>query len=93
MHTQVLFLNELEEILELCTPDALREVAGPLTMLLARCVGSTHFQVSVHAVSVASAVHSVLQRRTYLPVTYETYQKLQRADVILHASCCTPEAI
>ncbi|KAG5190999.1 protein phosphatase 2A regulatory B subunit [Tribonema minus] len=55
---QLLFLNELEEVLEVCsgavtgTPcgaAVLREAMMPLATLLARCVGSTHFQVAERA--------------------------------------------
>ncbi|CAN0216763.1 unnamed protein product [Scytosiphon promiscuus] len=44
---QVIFLNELEEVLELLTgPDQITEVEDQLFNLLARCISSEHFQVS-----------------------------------------------
>lgn len=43
---QVIFLNELEEVLELLTgPDQITEVEDQLFNLLARCISSDHFQV------------------------------------------------
>jgi serine/threonine-protein phosphatase 2A regulatory subunit B' len=42
----VLFLNELEEILELMGPDQLEQVADPLYGCIKKCIGSEHFQVS-----------------------------------------------
>ena len=42
---QVLFLSELEEILELCRGDQLGVVQDELFQLLANCIGSSHFQV------------------------------------------------
>lgn len=43
--TQVLFLNELEEVLELCRGEQLVQVQDNLFRLLAACLGSSHFQV------------------------------------------------
>ncbi len=43
---QVIFLNELEEVLELLVgPDQISEVEDQLFNLLARCISSEHFQV------------------------------------------------
>lgn len=42
---QVLFLNELEEVLELCRGDQLGLVQDDLYKLLANCIASSHFQV------------------------------------------------
>jgi serine/threonine-protein phosphatase 2A regulatory subunit B' len=46
---QVLLLNELEEVLETAGAEATAPVLGPLLDLLARCVGSSHFQVAERA--------------------------------------------
>jgi len=43
---QVLFLNELEEILELVAHEQLMEIRDPLFQLFSKCLGSTHFQVA-----------------------------------------------
>lgn len=42
---QVLFMNELEEILELLGEEQLEELKGELFLLLSNCVASQHFQV------------------------------------------------
>jgi hypothetical protein len=42
---EVLFLGELEEILELTQPREFQGVLGPLFRQLARCLTSAHFQV------------------------------------------------
>jgi serine/threonine-protein phosphatase 2A regulatory subunit B' len=46
---QITLLNELEEVLDLAGPDAVLPVARQLFRALARCVGSTHFQVAERA--------------------------------------------
>lgn len=46
---QVLFLNELEEILELLGTDQLLQVRETLFRLIAKCLGSHHFQVAERA--------------------------------------------
>lgn len=46
---QVLFLNELEEILEFIGAEQLDLVYGPLFRVIAKCVGSVHFQVAERA--------------------------------------------
>lgn len=42
---QVVFLNELEEVLELMGPELLDTIIEPLFKAIAKCVGSFHFQV------------------------------------------------
>lgn len=42
---QVLFLNELEEVLEMVGHEQLRELTTPLFDVLSKCVASDHFQV------------------------------------------------
>jgi serine/threonine-protein phosphatase 2A regulatory subunit B' len=43
---QVLFLNELEEVLELCRAEQLTLINDDFAALLASCLASTHFQVA-----------------------------------------------
>ena len=43
---EVMFLNELEEILDVIEPAEFAKVREPLFKQLARCVSSPHFQVS-----------------------------------------------
>lgn len=42
---EVMFLNELEEILDVIEPAEFQKVMVPLFKQLARCVSSPHFQV------------------------------------------------
>lgn len=46
---QITLLNELEEVLELAGPEHVLPVARTLFRALAKCVGSTHFQVAERA--------------------------------------------
>ncbi len=43
---EVMFLNELEEILDVIEPVEFQKVMVPLFKQLAKCVSSPHFQVS-----------------------------------------------
>jgi serine/threonine-protein phosphatase 2A regulatory subunit B' len=47
MFFQVMFLNELEEILDVIEPAEFQKVMDPLFRQLAKCVSSPHFQVSL----------------------------------------------
>ena len=49
---QVMFLNELEEILDVIEPIEFVKVMVPLFKQLAKCVSSPHFQVSLFCGSV-----------------------------------------
>jgi len=46
---EVLFLNELEELLELTQPEEFKLLLKPLFTQLARAIGSSHFQVAERA--------------------------------------------
>jgi len=46
---EVLFLNELEDLLELTQPEEFRVLIVPLFKRLAKCIGSPHFQVAERA--------------------------------------------
>lgn len=46
---QMLLINELEELLELAGPEAVQPAMHALFATLAKCVGSTHFQVAERA--------------------------------------------
>ena len=43
---QVMFLNELEEILDVIEPTEFIKIIDPLFKQLAKCVSSPHFQVN-----------------------------------------------
>ena len=45
LSSQVMFLNELEEILDVIEPNEFVKVVIPLFRQLAKCVSSPHFQV------------------------------------------------
>jgi len=44
---EVMFLNELEEILDVIEPAEFQKVMDPLFRQLAKCVSSPHFQVGI----------------------------------------------
>ena len=46
---EVMFLNELEEILDVIEPAEFQKVMSPLFRQLAKCVSSPHFQVAERA--------------------------------------------
>ena len=49
IHIKVLFLSEVEEILDVCEPHEFINVCEPLFHRLALCVDSQHFQVAERA--------------------------------------------
>ena len=74
---QVLFLNELEEILELLGADQLAQISKTLFTNLARCLDSDHFQVVERALFLWNNEHLVnsgclsrLNAQTVLPIIY-----------------------
>ena len=54
---QVLFLNELEETLELCKAEQLVQIQNDLYKLLADCLSSPHFQVAERALYFWNSEH------------------------------------
>lgn len=79
---QVLFLNELEEILELIGVDQLLEISNTLFSNLARCLDSEHFQVVERALFlwnnellVNSGCLSRHSAHTVLPIIYRPLYK------------------
>lgn len=54
---QVLFLNELEEMMELCRGDQINAIQDDLYKLLAACLGSEHFQVAERALYFWNSEH------------------------------------
>lgn len=74
---QVMFLNELEEILELLGADQLSQVSDMLFTNLARCLDSDHFQVVERALFLWNNEHLVnsgclsrLNAQAVLPIIY-----------------------
>jgi len=79
---QVLFLNELEEILELLGMDQRAKVSKALFTNLARCLDSDHFQVLERALFLWNNEHLVnsgclsrLNAQEVLPIIYEPLYK------------------
>jgi len=79
---QVMFLNELEEILELLGADQLAQVSTMLFTNLARCLDSDHFQVVERALFLWNNEHLVnsgclsrLNAQTVLPIIYRPLYK------------------
>lgn len=74
---QILFLNELEEILELLGADQLAQISNTLFVNLARCLDSDHFQVVERTLFLWNNEHLVnsgclsrLNAQTVLPIIY-----------------------
>jgi serine/threonine-protein phosphatase 2A regulatory subunit B' len=56
---QVLFLNELEEVMELITDSVFQTVIDPLILTISQCVSSQHFQVAERALFLWNNEHLV----------------------------------
>lgn len=71
---EVMFLNELEELLELTQSTEFGKVAEPLFRLIARCINSPHFQVAERALFLWNNEYIVSliakSRDVILPVLY-----------------------
>ena len=51
---EVMFLNEMEEILDVIEPAEFQKIMIPLFQQLARCINSSHFQVSIRCLLIIS---------------------------------------
>lgn len=65
---EVMFLNELEEILDVIEPSEFVKVQEPLFRQLAKCVSSPHFQVHPRTIRRASAGKSVFSCSGYFEI-------------------------
>ena len=78
---QVLFLTEVEEILELCRPEQLSLIQEEFSALLAKCLDSPHFQVTERALyywnseNLCSNVLSQAKAATLLPQVFAPLAK------------------
>ena len=54
---EVLFLSELEELLELTQPGEFEKIEIPLFRQLAACLNSSHFQVGWRALRLRDALY------------------------------------
>ena len=78
---QVLFLNELEEILELCRGEQLNQIQDDLFQLIGACLASPHFQVAERALYYWNSEHicvnllSQSKSSSFLPHIYGALSK------------------
>lgn len=76
---EVLFLGELEEVLELTQPAEFQRCMVPLFKQLARCLNSLHFQVSERALFLWNNDHIVnlvaQNRHVILPLIFSALEK------------------
>jgi len=78
---QVLFLNELEEILELCRGEQLNQIQDDLFQLIGACLASPHFQVAERALYYWNSEHicvnllSQSKASAFLPHIYGALSK------------------
>ncbi|KAH7445663.1 hypothetical protein KP509_01G019200 [Ceratopteris richardii] len=76
---EVLFLQELEEILEITQPDEFRRCMVPLLRQLGRCLNSPHFQVAERALYFWSNDHFVAlvipNRAVILPIIFPALER------------------
>lgn len=79
---QITLLNEVEEVLELAGPEAVQPILRPLFRTLARCVGSSHFQVAERALFLWNnenlLTHGILSRAHAAEVLPLLHAALQR---------------
>ncbi len=84
---EVLFLGELEEILELTQPAEFQRVMEPLFRQLAKCLNSQHFQVCSR-MRCAHTVHIPAFDTDNARVLARLFQALGCTDCIPHPSLC-----
>ncbi|XP_044507657.1 serine/threonine protein phosphatase 2A 57 kDa regulatory subunit B' beta isoform-like isoform X2 [Mangifera indica] len=76
---EVLFLGELEEVLDLTRPAEFQQCMVPLFRQIARCLNSSHFQVAERALFLWNNEHLVElianNRNVILPIIFESLEK------------------
>ncbi|KAF5959371.1 hypothetical protein HYC85_000580 [Camellia sinensis] len=79
---EVLFLGELEEVLEATQPPEFQRCMVPLFRQIGRCLNSSHFQVAERALFLWNNEHVVSliaqNRQVILPLIYEALEKNMR---------------
>ncbi|KAG0052846.1 hypothetical protein BGZ83_002054 [Gryganskiella cystojenkinii] len=76
---EVMFLNEIEEILDVIEPSEFVKIEGPLFTQIARCVSSPHFQVAERALYywnneyIVSLIHD--NANEILPIVFQSLYK------------------
>ena len=69
---EVMFLNELEEIMDVMEPVEFVKVMQPLFRQIARCVSSPHFQVCVCVFNLVMVVNALCCTYRLLSVHFTT---------------------
>ncbi|XP_019198597.1 PREDICTED: serine/threonine protein phosphatase 2A 57 kDa regulatory subunit B' beta isoform-like [Ipomoea nil] len=76
---EILFIGELEEILELTQPAEFQRCLVPLFKQIGRCLNSFHFQVAERALFLWNNEHIVelvaLNRRAILPIIFQALER------------------
>lgn len=91
---EVLFLNEVEEILEMVQQPEFTVIMGPLFRRIAQCVGSPHFQVAERALFLWNNEYIVsliaAERNAVLPLVFEALYTNSRAhwNSTVHGLTC-----
>ncbi|XP_050206042.1 serine/threonine protein phosphatase 2A 57 kDa regulatory subunit B' theta isoform-like [Mercurialis annua] len=79
---EVMFLNELEEVLEATQPSEFQRCMVPLFQQIARCLNSSHFQVAERALFLWNNDHIesliVQNRKVILPIIFPSLEKNAR---------------
>ncbi|EEF47528.1 serine/threonine protein phosphatase 2A 57 kDa regulatory subunit B' theta isoform [Ricinus communis] len=79
---EVMFLNELEEVLEATQPPEFQRCMVPLFQKLARCLNSSHFQVAERALFLWNNDHIenliIQNRKVILPIIFPALEKNAR---------------
>jgi Protein phosphatase 2A regulatory B subunit (B56 family) len=73
---QVMFLNELEEMLDVIEPGEFQKVMVPVFRQLAKCVSSPHFQVSV------------IKAPVQICLSIVAYQQFSAGHMHCRPTCC-----
>lgn len=72
---EVMFLNELEEILDVMDASEFRKIIKPLFTQLAKCVSSQHFQVSSYFLTLSHKL--ILEvRKSFLQINTSAFMLL-----------------
>lgn len=70
---EVMFLNEMEEILDVIEPAEFQKIMDPLFRQLAKCVSSPHFQVDTYVTIPNVQVRSHITYHRLFNLTCGTY--------------------
>jgi serine/threonine-protein phosphatase 2A regulatory subunit B' len=78
---ELLFISELEDLLELTKPPEFAEILEPVCQIVLRAVGSPHFQIAEKALFLWHAqntcAHFINNRSQVLPILYPTLSQVE----------------